>query len=591
MPKAKTVQLGVSIKKQSATFSVWAPFADKVFVMGSFNNWTQDIHPLAANGNEYWSATIPGVKIGHEYKFLIHNGDIVLEKNDPRALQLTAAGDASVIVDPDFDWSDDIFKMPPPNMQIVYELHIGTFNRTDPATPGTFETAMEKLTYLQDLGINVIEVLPVNGTNMERWWGYEPTAQYAVDAGYGGRKAFKEFVKAAHQHGIGVIVDVVYNHMSPENLDLWQFDGWSQDGKGGIYFYNDWRGDTPWGPRLDYGRPEVRQFIRDNVRMWLTDCHVDGVRVDAVFQIRNAKGENSNPATDLPDGWRVMQEIAQTVQETNPRAMSFAEDMAINDWITKPIKEGGAGFKAQWETSFPTKLRDVLNPINDTDRYLEPLYDAIAKRYNNDAFQRVIYSESHDADANGHARMNEEIAPGNAGNLFARRRTTLAAGIVCTTPGIPMFFQGQEFMENEWFSHWKALDWLKADQHKKIIHLYRDLIRLRLNKDDQTRGLAGQGLNLAHLGDDSKVLAYHRFDQGGPGDDVIVAINITNRQRKDYAIKFPRDGLWKVRLNSDWSGYSNDFTNTQTPDVQVKNNEGTVNLGPYSFIILSQNQD
>ncbi|HEX7259441.1 MAG TPA: alpha-amylase family glycosyl hydrolase [Candidatus Saccharimonadia bacterium] len=589
MGEAIKPEVGATVHKDGVTFRVWAPFASSVAVTGSFNDWSPNADPLTSENDGYWATTVGHAQIGQEYNFIIRNGDRELQRNDPRALQLTASGDASLIIDPNFDWEDDNFTIAPVNEQIVYELHIGTFHRTDPATPGTFETAAAKLDYLADLGINVIELMPVSNTTIDRWWGYDPDHLYAIDAAYGGRQAFLEFVKAAHKRGIGVVIDVVYNHLSPyPGMDLWQFDGWSENDKGGIYFYNDWRGDTPWGPRLDYGRPEVRQYITDNVRMWLRDCHVDGLRVDAVIAIRNGVGRNEDPSTDLPDGWRVLQELNTTAFEVKSEAMMIGEDIASNAWVTKPVGEGGAGFMAQWETSFPSILRNALNPDHDSDRHLQPIQDVLSKNYNGDIFQRVIYSESHDAAANGHQRLNEEISPGAADNLFARRRSALAAALVLTAPGIPMFFQGQEFMETGWFNHWKSLDWEKTEKFQGILQLYKDLIALRRNHDQRTSGLMGRGFDTQHFDEQSKVLAFHRWDQGGPRDDVIIAINFSNQQQDNYEIKFPQKGLWKVRFNSDWQGYSADFGNTTTPDIAVENASGAVNLGPYSVIILSQ---
>jgi 1,4-alpha-glucan branching enzyme len=582
--------LGATVHDNGVSFGVWAPHASSVAVMGSFNEWSETATRLTRREDGCWFVDVSGAKVGQEYKYVIKNGDRTMIKNDPRALQLTASGDNSIIVADDFDWGSDSFELPPLNQQVIYELHLGTFHRTDAATPGTFETTAAKLDYLVELGVTTVELMPVSSTTVDHWWGYDPDYLYAVEASYGGRQAFMEFVKAAHARGIGVVVDVVYNHLSPyPGLDLWQFDGWSENDKGGIYFYNDWRGDTPWGARLDYGRPEVRRYISDNVRMWLQDCHVDGLRVDATFAIRNAAGRNDDPEHDLADGWKVLQEISTTVRETKPSGVIIAEDMALNEYLTKPVEKNGAGFMSQWESSFPVYLREVLDPANDSDRHLGRLRDALAKRYNGDAFQRIVFSESHDADANGHARLNEEIDPGDAGNLFARRRSALAAAIFLTAPGVPMLFQGQEFMETGWFNHWQALDWSKTERFGGIVHLYKDLIALRRNQRGHTAGLLGHGFDTLHLDEANKVLAYHRWDKGGPRDDVVVIVNAANQLRIDYEVKFPQSGTWKVRCSSDWQGYSPDFTNTPTPDIVVKqDNSGAVNLAPYSMLILSQ---
>lgn len=577
-------KLGVSLNVDGAHFGVWAPFANSVSVTGDFTNWSEDGTPMVRHDDGTWSQFIAGVQAGQEYKYVITHGKHTFVRNDPRALQLTAAQDATVITEPDFHWQDDDFVLPPPNEQVIYELHIGTFNRLDPATPGTFETAAAKLDYLRDLGINVIELMPVNGTNMERWWGYEPTYLYSVEAAYGGRRAFMEFVQAAHQRGIGVVLDVVYNHLTPEpNFDLWQFDGWSLPGKGGIYFYSDWRMETPWGPRPDYGRAEVRRYITDSVHMWVHDCHVDGLRADAVFAIRNAKGYNDDPEHDISEGWQLLQDINRTVRQANPHAITIAEDVACNEHITKTVRQGGAGFTAQWETTFPATLRAVLNPDHDSDRQLALLVEALARSYNGDAFQRVVYSESHDADANGHARMNEEIAPTDAANIFARRRSMLAAAITLTAPGIPMMFQGQEFMEDGWFTHWDKLDWGRAEQFKGTVQFYRDLINVRRNCGGVTPGLLESAYETLQLDDDNKLLAYAR----GTNGQTVVIINCANSGKNGYELRFPNPGTWKVRLNSDWKGYSPDFTDTPSPDVVVEAGTGLIDIAPYSVLVLS----
>ncbi len=584
--------LGVTVGDDGITFGLWAPFATAVWVTGDFNNWDEAATPLTADKKGNWWVTAAGARPGQEYKYVIQNGDKRMLRNDPRALQLTATGESSVIVGQDFAWQDDNFQMTPLHEQVIYELHIGTFNRHEPETPGTFDTAIEKLDYLVGLGVTTVELMPCSGVWMDRWWGYTPEYLYAVDAAYGGRRGLMRFVQAAHQRGLGVLLDVVYNHLdSDPKLDLWQFDGWSQDDRGGMYFYNDWRAETPWGnTRLDYGRPEVRDYITGNVKMWMQDFHIDGLRVDSTHYIRNAMGRDNDASTDIADGWQVLQNITNTARAVNPQALLIAEDTASNAFITKPTSAGGAGFGAQWETPFPYVLRNVLNPLEDYGRNLDELQTALGKTYNNDPFQRVIYSESHDADANGRARLDEEIAPGNAASVFARRRSALAIAIVLTVPGIPMLFQGQEFMEDGSFNHWDPLDWSKAATFHGMLQLHKDLIALRRNKTGASKGLGGPHLAVTHFDEAGKVLAYHRKDAGGAGDDVVVVVNFANQTRNDYVLPFPNTGTWKIRLNSDWQGYSPDFTNTQTPDVAVETDHGAINIGPYSVLILSQDQ-
>src|SRR6476620_5082534 len=228
MPKPNHTQLGAIVRKNSVFFRVWAPNASKVAVTGPFNGW--DRHPMESEENGFWSVEIDGACAGQEYKYVITNGDKEYFRNDPRSLQLTTTTNGcSVITSEEFDWDDVEYCLPSVNQQVVYEMHVGTFNRPDPSTGGTFASSIEKLDYLKSLGVNIIELMPVNSMSSDRGWGYAPDYIYAVESTYGGRNGFLEFVREAHRRGIGVVLDVVYNHFGPDptSLDIWCFDGWN----------------------------------------------------------------------------------------------------------------------------------------------------------------------------------------------------------------------------------------------------------------------------------------------------------------------------------------------------------------------------
>jgi 1,4-alpha-glucan branching enzyme len=578
--------IGAIVHKNGVSFRVWAPFAEAVDVTGSFNGWSEAA--MTSEGDGYWAVDIKEAQAGQEYKYIIHNGDSRLYKNDPRSLHLTTASGNSVIVDPAFDWDGDEFTAPPVEQQVIYELHVGTFNRPDPAVTGTFDDVIDKLDYLAELGVNMLELMPISTMLMDRGWGYAVDYIYSVESLYGGRHGFMELVKAAHQRGIGIILDVVYNHFGPET-DLWQFDGWNQDGKGGIYFYNDWRSATPWGDtRPDFGRSEVRQYILDTVQLWLNDCHVDGLRLDSTGYLRNVEGHNNDPSKDIAEAWQLLQQITNLSRKIKPSAVTIAEDLGANDYLTKSVGEGGAGFTSQWETNFPHALRNVLDVVQDGDRNLSALSDELKHLFNGQAFQRVIYSDSHDTAANGGQRLTEEIAPGNAANLYARKRSLLASALVLTAPGVPMLFQGQEFIQDGSFNDWQALEWDKAGQFAGIVTAHQHLVALRKNQYGNTAGLAGQSFNILHVDEVNKVMAYHRWQNGGAGDDVVVVINFANQTFKDYNLALPRDGQWQVRFNSAWRGYDPDFKTVEIGPIASAAGRGTFTLPPYSVLILSQ---
>ena len=230
-----------------AAFRVWAPHADQVFVTGDFNSWSPSAHPLAREDNGCWSRDVVEAKAGDQYKYVIWNGELQLSRIDPWSREVICSNCNSVIYHPEFDWGTEQFQAAPWNEMVIYEMHLGTFNCTESGKPGSFISAQAKLDYLQELGVNAIEVMPAMEFQGSFSWGYNPALIYAIESEYGGPKAFKQFVRAAHHRGIAVILDVVYNHFGPGDLDLWQFDGWSENDKGGVYFYNNWRSTTPWG--------------------------------------------------------------------------------------------------------------------------------------------------------------------------------------------------------------------------------------------------------------------------------------------------------------------------------------------------------
>ena len=583
--------MGTVLYPGGVAFRVWAPFASSVFAAGTFNQWSATANPFASEGGGYWSVEVPEAKIGDEYQFVIHNGAQELWRKNPYASEVVNSSGNAIIHDPNFDWAGEDFVMPPRNELVIYEMHVGSFNDSANAGPGTFDEIIPKLGYLRDLGINAIEIMPVLEFPMSFSWGYNPSNPFAVESALGGPQGLHRFVKAAHALGIAVIMDVVYNHFGPGDLDLWRFDGWSDENhNGGIYFYDNDRSHTDWGDtRPDYGRPEVRHYLRDNALFWLNKYRLDGLRFDSVSNIRSVNGR------DLPDGWSLLQWIHNEIHSTQPWKITIAEDLQNNVWITKGTDVGGAGFGSQWDAGFVHPIRDAIIAQSDADRNLDAVREALYHRYNGNTEQRVIYTESHDEVANGHARVPEEIWPGNAGSWFSRKRSTLGAALVFTAPGIPMIFQGQEFLEDEYFRDSTPLDWTKLDTYGGINALYRDLIRLRRNWFNQTRGLRGQHINVHHVNNTDKVIAFHRWENGGLGDDVVIVANFGNRSYESYSLGFPRAGYWRVRFNSDWQGYSADFgsqlgyhtfASGESRDGMLF--QANVGVGPYSVLILSQ---
>jgi 1,4-alpha-glucan branching enzyme len=485
----------------------------------------------------------------------------------------------------------DAFKPVPKNEKIIYEMHIGTFNKTDPSESGTFASAADKINHLTDLGVNTIEIMPIHSMNKQHGWGYEPEYIYSVETSYGGRNHFADFVEVAHKAGHSVILDVVYNHLgAPDKTDLWQFDGWFDGNKGGIYFYNDWRSKTPWGDtRLDYGRPEVFSYVLNNAKMWLEDFKIDGLRLDSTIYLRNVDGQNNNPNADIPEAWELLKDINDSAKKINKNSLIIAEDASTNEYITKNIQDGGAGFDAQWDCEFASAIRSVLEPTKDEDRNLAWLVSALTKKFNSQPMERIIFTDSHDTAANGKHRLNTEINPKNIYDVYSKKRSLIAAALLLTAPGIPMLLQGQEFMQSGDFNSWQGLDWENVDKYRGILLAHKHLIALRKNTHNVSKGLTGNNIKIIHTDDSKKLLAYHRWNNSGPGDDVVVITNLSNRLVHNLPIYFPSTGEWELRFDSSWHGYSDDFKKYDVLDINVTGETANVDVPPYTVLIYSQN--
>jgi 1,4-alpha-glucan branching enzyme len=585
--------MGAIVMDGAVYFRVWAPSAETVAVMGTFNEWSHDATPLRHEGDGYWGGRAVGAKVGDEYRYWLRNGDQELSRNDPYARRVTDSQGNSVVTAPPAP-EPSPFLTPPWNELVIYELHVGTYHVTAEGKAGTFQSVIERLDHLVDLGVNAIEIMPSAEFPGDFSWGYDLSHPFAVESAYGGGDGLRALVRAAHEKGIAILMDVVFNHLGPMDLDLWRFDGWSENDGGGIYFYNDARSETPWGhTRPDYGRPEVRRYLRDNALMWLEEYQVDGLRADALSYVHNVHG-GVDPAFELPDGQTLMRDINAKIRQKYPYKFIVAEDVRGSDVVTSPVEQGGQGFSAQWDVKFVNVLREQLIVPTDEARSIAALAELITDRFNGDPFQRVIYSESHDDVGNGKARLAEAVAPGDANGYHARKRALLGMAFTLTAPGIPMLFQGQGLNPPGTFDGMPPLDWSLREANHGHVQALGDLVRLRRNLTGVSRGLLGQNVAIVRADEGAKVLAFHRWYEGGARDSVVVILNFSANTYTDQTIGLPASGLWKVRFNSDWQGYFPDFDGVPVLDTAAQEGAcdglpftGHLHLAPYSAVLLS----
>jgi 1,4-alpha-glucan branching enzyme len=578
--------MGAVVQDGGVKFRVWAPNAKGVYVTGDFNKWSDTSAPLERGDDGVWSGLVPGALAGQEYRFSIETAEGRISRIDPYAREVTNSVGNAVITDLG-PAPEDGFVSPAWNEMVIYEMHVGTFAAPKEGVLGTFEDAIGRLAHLKTLGINAIQIMPAAEFAGDVSWGYNPAHIFAVETAYGGPEGFRAFIRAAHKAGLAVILDVVYNHFGPSDLDLWRFDGWGEGDGGGIYFYNDWRAETPWGAtRPDYGRPEVRQFIRDNALFWFETYGIDGLRFDMTLYIRNVSGDEGNPAHVLEDGWSLLQWINSEVAQSFPGRITIAEDLRTKDEITASPEDGGAGFGAQWDAAFVHPVREVLTAVDDAHRSIEAVVAALTKTYNGDPFRRVVYTESHDEVANGKARVPHEIDAGAQRSWHAQKRSTLGAALVFTAPGIPMIFQGQEFFQGGWFDDTVPLDWAQRDEFSGIVRLYRDLVKLRIGH----QGLTGRHIDIMLADEERKLVVYRRYGDDADAD-AIVALNFGIDPAHEVEVGLPRAGGWALRLNTDWEGYSCDFGDFQSTDLHVVEVDGGVtgkfSIAGYSALIFT----
>ena len=600
---------------QGTAFRVWAPHADAVNVAGDFNGWSPTATPLSKESNGFWCKDVAQATVGQQYLYVIHSpGFNTVSPRDPNSREVTAANNGkSIIYDPTvFTWHDQNFIRPPLNKLAIYEMDIIAFNATL-TTPGTFQSAIEKLDQISSLGFNAVELLPVTQFNGVYGNPYGPTDQFAIDRHYGGPDGFKFFVDACHQRRLSVIVDIVHNHWGPFQLATFQFDGWhTSDSPGGSYFYDAVKGtgdryDSPWGPRPDYSNPVVNYYISSQIAMWFEEYHADGLRWDSVSNIYNAWGggvgsdpHTGKPGVFLPDGISLLRKANASVAKNWPGAFNIAEDLSLNPrmaLVTRPASGGGLGFDSQWNATLAYFLRKDFpsgKPINQSD-----VISGMTSTFNNVYLESVAYVESHNELTKANSRLYQLVDPQDPTSRVARKKASLAAAILFTSPEIPMIFQGDEFLDLSWLDNKTPLDWNNAETWAGILSLYEDLVHLRTNAGGASAGLADSDLNIYQQDKTNDVLVYDRYDQADPGaDDVIVVANLSGTvfSGNPYQIGLPYGGTWQVLFNSDSTAYSDDFGNVgpggtvTAVDIPYAGQpySATVPIGDYSVLVLGR---
>lgn len=581
-------------------FGVWAPNAGSAAIMPmGRGNWGKT-NMNKNNSAGTFSVYIPGARPGDQYAFQF-NGN--LQRIDPRAQGIQENGFSYSVIPEPYEWRNS-FTPPGPEKSVVYELHIPSFSGSNGG--GTFSSAQAHLPYLQYLGVNMIELMPVGAfCGTSSGWGYNPCAPWAVMQSFGGPTGLKSFVDAANGMGIGVMLDVVWNH-ADGGTALKDYDGYAGSAGNGIYFYEtSLNGETFWGPRPNFGSPEVAAYIVDSVDMWMNDYHISGFRWDSTICIRKPGQSCWTESSNLDAGWQLMQQANTAMLRNNGNAISAAED--TQGWVdvTLPVSDlnagypnakGGGGFVSQW--GYKGFFYSFFTQLTESDNGNVDMSTVATLASSSTEGRRVLFTENHDMASNqNHGRIPNIVDPnGNPSDpsYWAIKKSMLGIGVVMTAPGIPMLLQGQEFMTYADFQFPTPpnLDWSLPNTNRGIVSMVHDMISLRLNKNGTSAALTSQGANVIQVVDQStaKVAVIHRQSGGsGTGSHVLVVLNMYNSKCAPFTITgVPQDGQYNVLFNGDLQRYTSKNQNcgASQSSVQVSNGAGSVMLPEFSMVIL-----
>ena len=556
--------LGAHKTENGYVFRVWAPNAERVCVVGDFNNWT-DICPMSRKtSGGIWEATMAlgSVKPGDKYKYKIFNKGRAVCKSDPYGFAAELPPDtASVIADIDaYKWRDSgwlahrkkkagKFSSEPLN---IYEMHLGSWKRhADGSLYSYSEIAEELAPYVKQMGYTHIELLPVMEHPYDGSWGYQVCSYYAPTSRHGSPEEFMAFVDAMHEAGIGVILDWVPAHFPKDEHGLYEFDGVP------LYEYQGWDRieHEGWGTRrFDVGRNEVQCFLVSNAMFWIEKYHVDGLRVDAVASmlyldydkrpgewVPNVYGENK-----CLEAIAFFQKLNGWLEGKHPDVLMIAEESTAWGNLTK-FADGGLGFDAKWNMGW---MNDSLSYIAEDPLFRkyhhEKMTFALTYAFN----EKYILAISHDEVVHGKKSLLDK-AFGDYWQKFAGTRAYL--GFMMTHPGKKLLFMGSEFGQ---FIEWKyddQLDWflLDYDSHSSFQHYVSELNHLYLKTpamwqiDDSWDGFKWIDADNR----EQSIFSYRRIDK--KGNEIIVLVNFTPVVREDFMLGVPCSGTYEEIFNSD----------------------------------------
>ena len=584
-------------------FAVWAPNAERVSVVGTFNHWDGRYHPMSARGSSgVWELFVPELGAGELYKYEIFTREsrVLRLKSDPygATFEQRPATAGITLAPSTFGWDDAAWLMQRARREwlkepmSVYEVHLGSWRRN---AAGNFlgyrEIAEQLAAYVKDLGFTHVELMPITEHPFDDSWGYQCTGYFAPTSRHGTPDDLRAFVAELHRNGIGVLLDWVPGHFPKDDHALARFDGTA------LYEYGDWqKGEhADWGTLVfNYTRHEVQSFLLSSAICWLEDFHFDGLRVDAVASMLyldysrephewspNVHGGNENL-----EAIAFLKRLNETTHVTCPGTITVAEESTAWPKVSRPTYDGGLGFTFKWNMGW----------MHDTLSYFAK--DPVHRRHHHNlltfgpiyAFtENFVLPLSHDEVVHGKRSLLDKM-PGDEWQRFANLRLLLT--FQWTYPGKKLLFMGGEFGQPREWSHHGSLPWHLADEprHAGMRALVRDLNRIYRDTPALHRlDHEGAGFHWLSWQDEAhSVLSFLRKD----GDDhAVVVLNFTPVPREGYRVGVPRAGSYREILSSDsryygGSNVGNDVVQTEPTPWMDQPHSIVLKLPPLGGLVL-----
>ncbi len=561
--------LGAHPEEGGLRFTVWAPNARRVAVVGDFNGWDGTADPLSCLGDSgLWSGHVSAAASGAMYKFEIsdRDGKLLPLKADPYALQMQKPGDTASIAcaQAAHRWADEEWmsqraaRMDRRAPISIYEVHLGSWRRrgADRRYLSYRELADELVAYARDMGFTHLQLMPMSEYPFDGSWGYQPVGMFAPTSRFGSPDDYRYFIDCCHRAGLGVLQDWVPAHFPTDPHGLGRFDGSAlyehEDPRKG--FHQDWN-------TLIYnmGRNEVLSFLLSNAHYWLESFHIDGLRVDAVASMlyldySREEGQwipNEHGGNENLEAIAFLRRLNERVYANFPDVATIAEESTAWPGVSRPTDSGGLGFGYKWNMGW---MHDTLqymsrDPVHRTHHHRDITFGlsyAFSENY--------VLPLSHDEVVHGKGSLLGRM-PGDDWQRFANLRAYY--GFMWTHPGKKLLFMGGEFAQQREWDHDSPLDWqlLDAGPHAGVQTLVRDLNRLYCELPAlHVLDCEAQGFEWLEGGDTgNSVVAYQRQDDAG--NAAVTVCNFTPVPHAEYRLGVPGPGSYRLRLSTDEAGY------------------------------------